>query len=284
MINIFYNSKDKINGRFDGPTKVANNIILGLEKLQIPFSSNVEIFDCNFMVHYNPVKYASIKNKKNTIIGPTVWIFNDNYLQTSDDFKYIISPSAWVTNKFVAKTVIKKEKVVDWACGIDTDRFNDSGKNVSFDCLVYFKRRDEKELGAIVNILSRFNQTFEIMRYGSYDEGSFISAMQKCRYAVVIDGTESQGIALQEIMSSNVPIICWDVSMYTDMGENYLVPASSIPYWDERCGEQVFSASEFEKRLPYFISKLDTYNPRQYILENLSLEIKTNDILNFFKK
>ena len=38
-------------------------------------------------------------------------------------------------------------------------------------------------------------------------------------------------------MSMGVPIIAWDIKEWLNQGEAYRVPATSIPYWDERCGE-----------------------------------------------
>jgi hypothetical protein len=46
-----------------------------------------------------------------------------------------------------------------------------------------------------------------------------------------------------------------------------------VPYWDDRCGEVFYNADEFESKLELFLSKLGTYSPRDYIIENLSSEV-----------
>ena len=68
--------------------------------------------------------------------------------------------------------------------------------------------------------------------------------MNSAKFCFLINGTESQGIAVQEIMSMGVPIIAWDIKEWLDQGEAYRVPATSIPYWDERCGEVFFNIDE----------------------------------------
>jgi hypothetical protein len=70
------------------------------------------------------------------------------------------------------------------------------------------------------------------------------------------------------------------------------VNCTSIPYWDERCGEYFYNENEFEKTFNLFISKLEIYRPREYILENLSVDkcsekflklIKNNNISPIYK-
>jgi hypothetical protein len=61
--------------------------------------------------------------------------------------------------------------------------------------------------------------------------------------------------------------------MSQEEGVNYPnIYASSIPYWDNRCGEFFYKKEEFEEKYNEFTSKLDTYKPREFILENLSVE------------
>ena len=47
---------------------------------------------------------------------------------------------------------------------------------------------------------------------------------------------------------------------------------TTIPYWDEICGEFFYNQNEFENKYEEFISKLNTYKPRKFILDNISIE------------
>jgi DNA-directed RNA polymerase subunit N (RpoN/RPB10) len=61
--------------------------------------------------------------------------------------------------------------------------------------------------------------------------------------------------------------------MDQEYGSRYQpIPCTSVPYWDERCGEIFYKQEEFETQYDEFINKLDTYKPREYILENLGVE------------
>ena len=50
------------------------------------------------------------------------------------------------------------------------------------------------------------------------------------------------------------------------------IPATTIPYWDERCGAYFHKDDEFEDKFNLFLSKLADYKPREYIMEQLSFD------------
>ena len=78
-----------------------------------------------------------------------------------------------------------------------------------------------------------------------------------------LDAHESQGFALQEALSCNVPLFVWNItSMRQEYGSSYNdIPATTIPYWDERCGEYFYNINELEDKFNLFLSKLETYKP-----------------------
>jgi hypothetical protein len=48
------------------------------------------------------------------------------------------------------------------------------------------------------------------------------------------------------------------------------IPATTIPYWDETCGETFYEKHEFLQTLQKFENNLNHYKPRDFILNNLS--------------
>ena len=61
------------------------------------------------------------------------------------------------------------------------------------------------------------------------------------------------------------------------------IPATSIPYWDKRCGEFFTDITKMDEIFNLFLSKLETYQPRQYILENLSIEKCEQKLIDLIK-
>ena len=68
---------------------------------------------------------------------------------------------------------------------------------------------------------------------------------------------------------------------YNSRYEN--IPATTIPYWDERCGEYFYHSSELEKTFNKFIGNIENYKPREYILENLSFHVCENRLINLIQ-
>ena len=61
--------------------------------------------------------------------------------------------------------------------------------------------------------------------------------------------------------------------MSQEEGANYQnIQCTNISYWDERCGEFFEEKDIFIETYYKFIDKLETYKPREYILEILSPE------------
>jgi len=61
------------------------------------------------------------------------------------------------------------------------------------------------------------------------------------------------------------------------------IPATAIPYWDERCGEYFYDISELENTFNKFIDNIENYKPREFILENLSFDVCENRLINFIQ-
>jgi hypothetical protein len=90
---------------------------------------------------------------------------------------------------------------------------------------------------------------------------------------------ETQGFAYLQALSSGVPILAWerggvwmDPAYYPNKVK--FGPVTSIPYWDERCGKRFQDASDFSTKWTEFWSDVlaQKFKPRDYVLENLSLE------------
>lgn len=266
------------NYNLNGPGKVVNNLIKGLKELYINVNINKD-GDLNIILQDC---YRLNQDLSNCIIGPNISVLpiDNMILMDYNKYKKIIVPSAWVKKLYMKW--IPEEKIIIWPVGIDTDIFYDvSEEKKNNDCLIYFKNRNIDDLNFTVNILEKLNQKYEIITYGNYSEDYFLETIKKSRYGIIIDNTESQGIAIQELMSSNLPLIIWDITEWNYRGDEYKTPATSVPYWSKICGEIFYTKDKLEETINIFLSNIDFYNPRLYILENLSLKDKTKELITF---
>ena len=108
------------------------------------------------------------------------------------------------------------------------------------------------------------------------------SLESEVKYCVIIDNTESQGIAIQEMMAVNKPLFVWDQTVWDHMGQEYAVPATSVPYWSDECGERITSFDQFEEQFAIFQGKLDDYTPKDFVDRELSPEATVKILLDYY--
>ena len=286
MINLYYSEAYwGHSATMNGPHKVVDNLVKSLEQEKINYAINEEKYEHNFLVQYDATaheKHSKIE-QDTTIIGPQVWMF-DGYgqflIENQNYYKKIIAPSEWVKNKFITKFNLPEDKLAVWPVGIE--EFNNI-REPNYDCLIYFKRRDQSELDAVKKFLVSNGLSYRMVEYGTYGEDGFKQLVNSAKFCFLINGTESQGIAVQEIMSMGVPIIAWDIKEWLDQGEAYRVPATSIPYWDERCGEVFFNIDDLEVTFSKFYATLDQYDPKAFIKDNLSFKCSVKTLLDILR-
>lgn len=285
MINLFYESSywGHTSG-MNGPKKVVHNLIASLEQEGIPYAVNVEEHKNNFLIQYDwtgHVKHSNL-TLENCVIGPQIWMFDGHVNELKENphyYKSIIAPSQWVKDLYVDKFGYPEEKISVWPVGIDISEQLE--KNIEFDCLVYYKRRSDQELRTVTEFLERKNLSYKLVSYGGYTDGDLQKFATQCKFCFLLNGTESQGIAVQEIMATGTPLFVWDVTHWNDQGDQWKVPATSVPFWSNECGERVFD-SNFDETFDQFYSKLDEYNPRKYVEENLSYKQSVKTLMEIF--
>jgi len=207
----------------------------------------------------------------------------DPDLLTRKPVKRILVPGEWMPRMFEP---YYESAVVAWPVGIDTDLWKPhEHRSGVLDFLIYnkihwdYERQSSAILEPIRRVLASRNLTFVEIQYGRYEETEYQRLLQCVRGMITLGEHETQGIAYLQGLSSGVPILAWDRGGYWQDPEYYphrvqFGPVTSVPYWDERCGERFRDAEAFPARLDEFLTKLgeQVYKPREYILENLTLE------------
>jgi hypothetical protein len=292
MINLWYENSywSHTNGRLSGPEKVVKNTIDSLQQEKVDYAMNEEKYSFNFLIQYqhmNAYKKHEMLEHDSCIIGPQIWLFqNDKFgkflIENPQYYKYLIAPSKWVKNKFVTKLGLPEEKVAIWPVGIE-DFSNYDKKVGNSECLIYFKSRSNEELNQVQKFLDSKKITHQVIQYGNYSEEEFIETVKSSKFCFIIDNTESQGIAIQQIMSTNTPLLVWDVQEWNYLGDKYKVPATSVPYWSDDCGEKFYNLSELDITFDRFYGKINTYNPKKLIDAELSYKISVEKLINCFK-
>lgn len=171
---------------------------------------------------------------------------------------------------------------VRWHAGIDLEEWGDTrsyAKDIDF--LIYDKIRWEHERYAaeLINPISQQLEArgsrFEFIRYKRHDHVTYRRLLQRSRSMIFLCEHETQGLAYQEALASNIPVLAWDNGYWLDPLWRKLgvdaVPASSVPYFSDQCGERFRDIAEFSTALDRFLGRLSSLQPREYVVAHLSM-------------
>lgn len=277
-----------------GQMMVAVNLMKGLDKLGINYRFN----DYKYS-QKNPTELVCVIGKshlifkkkfKNPILfGASVFshpIDCPDIFEKYQNLKKIIVPGSWMKDMFAQHYGI--DKLISWPVGIDTDEWNPSIKSeeLDIDFLIYDKIRwhydkyQEEIINPIVTYLEKNGFSFTVVKYGAYNPSDLKLKLARSKSVIFICEHETQGLAYQQILSTNTPIFAWDRGGYWQDAAyfpdkvKYEGNVSSVPYWSEQCGIKFKDIPEFYDSIEIFLDKLNSnaFNPREYILKNLTLE------------
>ena len=285
MINLYYEEAYWGSAQtLSGPKKVINNLKASLDQEKIPYAINEEKYKNNFLVQYDYTGH--LKHSKLTletcVVGPQIWHLDDHVNTLKENphyYKTIVTPSQWVKDLYVNKCGFSEDKVSVWPVGIELPEYE---RKKEYGCLVYYKRRDEASLSKVRELLADRHIPYNVMEYGQYSQNALEILAPESDFCFVLNGTESQGIAIQEIMSYNTPMLVWDVESWEDQGPEWSVPATSVPYWSDECGERFVNVDDMEVTFDNFYSRIGEYNPRKYVEDNLSYKKSIETLLEIF--
>lgn len=173
-----------------------------------------------------------------------------------------------------------------WPSGIDTIFWKPEAKENRHyvDFLIYNKIHWNKEeirktlISPMISVLDGKKITYLEIQYNNYSQQEYLELLNNCSGMIFISEHESQGLAYQECMAVNVPIFAWENNKICDpdylrLGEGKR-KVTSVPYFDATCGMKFKDLKDFENSVDEFLnkSKKQFFQPRDYVLNNLSLE------------
>jgi glycosyltransferase involved in cell wall biosynthesis len=174
------------------------------------------------------------------------------------------------------------EACVRWHAGIDTEAWQDARSHPKdIDFLIYDKLRwDHDRMAAellepIRHAIESRGLRTQTLRYKYHDHATYRQMLRRSRAMLFLCEHETQGLAYQEALASNVPVLAWDNGFWLDplwrRVSEHMIPASSVPFFSPLCGERFADLAGFEPALQRFLDRLAEMEPRNYVLEHLSM-------------
>ncbi|MBI3862994.1 MAG: hypothetical protein HY290_13970 [Planctomycetia bacterium] len=268
-LGLFYGSC----GTHDGPAKLAQNLVAGLTRIGVDIRAN-EIGEMNGCLQSWAPEYQRLPH--HTLMGPNLVVVPADDASLWQRHHSFVVPSLWVKRLYERYDLTQGRKLLVVSAGVDTDVFTGE-KQVTRDGFIYFKHRSEGELSIVEAAMRRRKISYSVIRYGHYRECDLIAVAQSSRFCILLTGTESDGIAVKEILATNTPCFACNTSIWR-YGSYPECPAASVPWFDATCGIVVehFSDDAFDR----FHGQIHLYEPRKYVLEHHTLELAARRYLN----
>jgi hypothetical protein len=204
--------------------------------------------------------------------------------------------SQWVLD-FVKSAGCYDERIFDlWPAGIDVAEWapGPGPSHKEIDVLIYNKivwgkgRKNQELVQPIKEFIISKKLSYSEIVYGRYSEAEYRNTLARSKVMIFLSAHESQGLAYQECLSCDVPVMAWDPGHWSDpMRFTYqrpVVPATSVPFFDRRCGVTFNDWEAFMGRFELFFEEalMDKFKPREFVLENLSIEKSTDRMLEIY--
>lgn len=287
-----------------GLAKVTTNLLLGLQKLGVEYQLQRRVEhppkDQVVGILHGPKSLCEqVAKAGKCIVGPGILNSPQEWrdLFTDSPAVFNIQNCEWAAAMY---RPVYGDRVKIWAMGIDHEKYAPrSTDSKQFDFLIYDKIR-WRDTPAYANLLETCQAGLRqagcsslYIRYGQYPKGkenAYHDMLRHCKAMLYLSENETQGFAYNEALSLGVPILAWNYGRWCDPNRlNYgldNVVATSIPYWDDRCGVDFQTGVDFEARLGLFLEELrqGKFAPRDYVLENLRLDQGAQRYLDLLKE
>ena len=182
-----------------------------MDDCEVEYAINEDRFDNTLFLHWDQPQidaYQTLRNKDKLLVGPQIWPFEPKF-NLLTEYRRVLVPSRWCVDSYDKS--FPNTKTAIWPVAIYKPEITN---NITTDCLIYHKNRSQQDLEYVKDMLSRRRLTYTQLQYGSYTQQNFRDALSSVRFCVIIDNTESQGIAIQEMMYANKPLFVWDQTMW----------------------------------------------------------------------
>ena len=280
--------------KLSGPKQLLKNTLSGLNQLNAEIVINQKLccFDQNPIwipagdLSFLNSKEIKLLSRENVTLGPNIDWFNAEIARVVNQLNQakVLVPHQWVIEP-VAKRLSKHCRLTVWHSGIDTNFWrNTRTRSKENNVMIYLKNLDDLEnLKRTENYLRRRNIKFTTLRYGSYTQSQFKSTLEQVSAAIWIGGSESQGLAIMECWSMDIPTLVLSRRNWIDPDGSSFV-ASSAPYMTEAEGYfsklDLFLDSDFDD----FFFNLSKFSPRQNVHKTFNLVDCASNLLAIFNK
>jgi glycosyltransferase involved in cell wall biosynthesis len=270
--------------QYPGHFALVRSVVEGLRAIRADFNFNPRSFGELARVVYAPANEAlrqAIDLKRHgaadyIVAGPVNALFadeSDGILQ-APEVDLVIVPSEWTMDFYRAfPALVGKSRVCP--CGVDAELWKPAGRAKERAAVVYWKSGDERFCQAVEAIVR--SAGLEPLRFrsghgehGIFTPAAYREALNRAAVGVFLSTFETQGIALAEAWSMDVPTVVWDPQGEAEWRGRTFKSGSSAPFLTPSTGVAFRTIDELEPALGRALAALDAFQPRAWVLKHMT--------------
>ena len=272
------------NSPYPGHYALVRSVVEGLRAIGADFNFNPQSLSGLSRVVYAPAnealrQAAALKRAGRIdflVAGPVNALLpeqSDGILQLTEIDRLIV-PSEWTVNLYKdAPELARKSRVCP--CGVDTETWKPAGTTKERTAVVYWKSGDEAFCADVQAIVRRCGLEPLVVRSRHGEHNIFTPEALRQMFdrsvvAVFLSTFETQGIALAEAWSMNVPTVVWDPKGDAEWLGRHFKSDSSAPYLTPATGVAARDISALEPALRQALATLASFQPREWVLANMT--------------
>ena len=269
---------------YPGHYALVRSVVEGLRAIGADFNFNPAAASQLARVVYAPANEALLQAaamKRAGAIdylaaGPVNALFADdcdNILQMPE-IDMVIVPSAWTIDLYQGvPDLVRKSRVCP--CGVDAEVWKPRGTPKARSAVVYWKSGNERFCEEVEAIVRRCGlEPLRVRsRHGEHDiftPEALRQLLDRSVIAVFLSTFETQGIALAEAWSMNVPTVVWDPQGDAEWRDRHFTSGSSAPYLTPATGIAARDTAGLEPAIRHALASLAGFQPREWVLANMT--------------
>lgn len=274
--------------KYGGHNAVTRSLMEGLEKIGATFN----YIPTKDKMHDNVIVLSGVEKLKEVLtlkkegkfklllVGPNIvdHVLDHANIVADPLIDFFVVPSEWVKKIVLDDCPALENRIMIWPAGVNS-KFWVPKKRMGKKVLVYKKTETKEFHQNVVMLLNNFGFEADEIEYGNYDEAYFKLKLEKSAFAIFISRSESQGMALTEAWSMNIPTLVYNPGDFVYAGK-LVTGISACPFINAEVGREWKTIEELSKLLKAMKQKKLSFSPRKFVLNNFTDEKCARDLLH----
>jgi hypothetical protein len=283
---------------YPGHYAVVRSVVEGLRAVHADFNFNPRRIGEVARVVYAPanealLQAAALKRRgaiDYLVAGPVNALFADECdgILLMPEIDRLIVAGEWALDFFrESPPLVAKSRVCP--CGVDEKYWKPTGRARTNIALVYWKSGDKAFCEQVEHIVRTCGLEPRVVRsrhgeHNHFGPDDYRRLLDETGVGVFLSTFETQGLALAEAWSMDVPTVVWDPRGDAEWLGRHFQSRSSAPYLTPATGRLWRTLDELEPALRGALDGRSAFRPREWVLAHMTDAIRSAALLEIIRE